>query len=129
MIQKLPPPADRLYETTHKDLDDWEAASALMKTVQVDELLDQHLEAERLLFRLFHEMGVRVYDPTPIHFSCSCTQDRIENILRTFGAEDIANIVDENGQVRTNCEFCNQSYEFSLSDLDRLGIRPNTTKN
>ncbi len=129
MIQKLPPPEERHLEPTHQALDDWEAASALLDTMGADELLDPHVDSHALLFRLYHEMGVRVYDPSPVRFGCSCTRERIENILRTFSAEDIQDIVEDEGQVRANCEFCNETYLFSLTDLDVMGIRPDTLNN
>jgi molecular chaperone Hsp33 len=94
----------------------WREAQLLVETVEDHELLDSDVPVERLLFRLFHERGVRVYDPTPLREECSCNRGRIEKVLRSFSAEAIEESI-EDGRITVKCEFCGTSYEFAPDDF------------
>jgi molecular chaperone Hsp33 len=72
--------------------------------------------AERLLYRLFHEHGVRVFPGTPVADECSCSRDRIRGILEGFSAEEIVEST-EDGRISVNCEFCSKSYEFDPTEF------------
>ena len=91
--------------------DSWREAQLLVETVEDHELLDSDVPVERLLFRLFHERGVRVYDTTPLRDECSCNRGRIENVLRSFNAEAIEESV-EDDRITVKCEFCGEAYDF-----------------
>ena len=91
--------------------DAWREAEALLATIEATELWDPTVGAERLLYRLFHEHGVTVYDATGVHDRCSCSRDKIGAILHGFTAEEIASSV-ENGKIQVDCEFCSTRYEF-----------------
>ena len=91
--------------------DSWREAQLLVETVEDHELLDSDVPVERLLFRLFHERGVRVYDATPLRDECSCNRGRIENVLRSFNAEAIEESV-EDDRITVKCEFCGEAYDF-----------------
>ncbi|WP_311029964.1 Hsp33 family molecular chaperone [Mesorhizobium koreense] len=96
--------------------DAWKETLALMSTVEAVELVDPEVGAERLLYRLFHEHGVRVYDGTEVVDDCSCSREKIKTILDGFTAEEIDSSIEE-GVIRVNCEFCSTSYEFDPAEF------------
>jgi molecular chaperone Hsp33 len=90
--------------------DAWERAQALFSTLADDELIDPEIAPERLLFRLFHEDGVRLFSPKPLRAFCRCSQDRIMDLLRTFPAEERAEMLEPDGLIRVTCEYCSRVY-------------------
>lgn len=98
------------------DQDDaWVEAQSLLGTVKPDELVDPEITVERLLYRLFHERGVRVYDPQPVAPRCRCSREKVEGVLSTFSKEDMADMTVD-GKVVVTCEFCGTKYEFDGAD-------------
>ncbi|HZP09868.1 Hsp33 family molecular chaperone [Methyloceanibacter sp.] len=91
--------------------EDWTRAKALAETVEDHELLDPTLSPDRLLYRLFHEEQVRAYRAIPLETYCSCSRPRVEELLRRFSPEDLADMVVD-GEVWVTCEFCNTRYRF-----------------
>ena len=91
--------------------ENWNRASILLGSVEDHELLDPGLSAERLLYRLFHEDGVRAFEAAPLAFGCRCSRERTLNVLRSFDKAEIDGMV-QNGEIIVTCEFCNQSYKF-----------------
>jgi molecular chaperone Hsp33 len=91
--------------------EDWARAKALAETVEDHELLDPMLPADRLLYRLFHEEQVRAFRAIGLESYCSCSRGRVEELLRRFSAEDLAEMVVD-GEVWVTCEFCNRRYRF-----------------
>jgi len=91
--------------------EDWTRAKSLAETVEDHELLDPMLSPERLLFRLFHEEQVRFYRAIPLQTYCSCSRERVEELLDRFSVEDIAEMTVD-GEVWVACEFCNARYSF-----------------
>jgi molecular chaperone Hsp33 len=94
-------------------LDAWETAQALFETVGEDELIDPTLPSERLLYRLFHETGVRMFEPHGLRAFCRCSQDRIKGVLRSFPTEERAEMVEADGLIRVTCEYCSRVYELT----------------
>ncbi len=94
----------------------WQEAQALIGTIEQTELIDPMVGAERLLYRLFHEQGVRVFEGVHIADRCSCSRERIRGVLDGFTAEEIEESV-ENGRIRVDCEFCSKSYEFDPAEF------------
>jgi len=88
----------------------WTRTQAFFETIGEDELLDPTISAETLLFRLFHEDGVRVFEPKALQAFCRCSQTRIEGVLRSFGAEEQADMVEPDGKIRVTCEYCSTVY-------------------
>src|SRR3546814_1874782 len=80
-----------------------------------DELTDPQVPIERLLFRLFHERGVRVYQPQAVLDRCNCSRDKIKGVLDGFSAEEIEDS-QENGEIAVTCEFCSTTYTFKPQD-------------
>ncbi|HXI86658.1 MAG TPA: Hsp33 family molecular chaperone HslO, partial [Parvularculaceae bacterium] len=88
---------------------------ALLATTEADELLDPALSAEELLYRLYHEDGVRVFKPAPLRAECSCNAEKIAAVLERYDESELADMV-EDGFIRVSCEFCRRDYLF-----DRAG--------
>jgi molecular chaperone Hsp33 len=93
--------------------DAWETAQAYFETLGEDELIDPALPAERLLYRLFHETGVRMFEPRVLRAFCRCSEDRIRGVLRSFPVEERAEMVEADGKIRVTCEYCSRVYELT----------------
>jgi molecular chaperone Hsp33 len=100
------------------EADNWQETRALLSTLGDDELADPAISAERLLFRLYHETGVRVFEPLALEERCTCSADRIEAMLReNFTAEERADMVVD-GEIEVVCEFCSADYHFRPHEFD-----------
>ncbi len=97
--------------------EDWQRARILGDSVEVHELLDPQLEPERLLFRLYHEESVRVFDRAGLQAKCSCSGEKVGAMLGNFSAEDRQQMVEKTGKIEVTCEFCNAFYEFGEEDF------------
>ncbi|MDI3470285.1 MAG: 33 kDa chaperonin HslO [Pseudolabrys sp.] len=95
----------------------WVEGRALVETVEDLELIDPELSSERLVYRLFHEPGVRVFSGKPVVAQCSCSRDRVENMLKSFSQDDRDHMV-EDGAISVTCEFCSTNYKFAPGDVD-----------
>ena len=116
----LPPgdaPAGALVEETPED-DAWAEARALAATVEDHELVDPLLSSERLLFRLFHERGVKVFEPRPLRQACRCTDLRIRDMLRQFTPQERRDMVGDDGRIGVTCEFCSTHRDFDPREFD-----------
>ena len=98
--------------------DAWAEARSLVDTVEDHELLDPTLESERLLYRLFHERGARVFEPVAVHEACRCSRDRVLGMLRGFTEQDRKGLVADDGTLAVTCEFCSRRYEFTLGEVE-----------
>ena len=94
----------------------WTEVKALTQTIESAELTDPQVGTERLLYRLFHEHGVRVFQPTPIVDHCSCSREKVENVLKNFSAEELDSSI-ENGEITVKCEFCSTVYRFNPEEF------------
>ena len=92
--------------------DAWVEGQSLISTVEDVELIDPSLSGERLLYRLFHERGVRVFSPLNLHAQCSCSRDAVSAMLKSFAPKDRAEMV-KDGKVVVTCEFCSSVYQFT----------------
>ena len=100
------------------DPDAWNRACQLANTLTDEELLE--LPTEELLHRLYHEEDIRLYEPSPVTFRCSCSRDRFANNLRNLGEKEIQDIIKEQGSISVNCGFCQQQYDFDSVDAMQL---------
>jgi molecular chaperone Hsp33 len=98
--------------------DAWETAQALFETLGEDELIDPMVAPERLLYRLFHEDGVRMFRPSPLRAFCRCSQERIEGVLRSFPAGERAEMVEDDGKIRVTCEYCSRTYDVEPAAIE-----------
>lgn len=104
---ELPPEGDE----EHVD-EDWNRLSILLQTTEDSELLDSELDGETLAFRLFHEDGVRVFEPRGLKFACPCTRERVANMLRGLPDDDQSEMRAQE-TIDVACEFCNETYVFT----------------
>lgn len=94
----------------------WDEARMLVDTIDADELTDPQVGVERLLFRLFHERGVRAFPAQAVLDRCNCSRDKIKGVLQGFSAEEIDSST-EDGRVTVTCEFCSTSYHYAPDEL------------
>lgn len=113
LLQALPP-----TEQYPAREDDWETAIALTGTVTPEELLS--LSHTELLRRLYHELPVRLFEPSPVRFACSCSPQRSLNALTALGREDALDLVHERGSIEMDCEFCGAHYSYDEADVLKL---------
>src|SRR5437868_2759925 len=101
----------------HKVAEDdaWIEGQSLISTVEDIELIDPDLSGERLLYRLFHERGVRVFQPLPLRAQCSCSREAVASMLASFAPKDRADMV-KDGKVVVTCEFGSSVYQFTPTE-------------
>ena len=104
-------PEGTVAHTVRED-DAWVEGQSLIATVEDVELIDPDLSGERLLYRLFHERGVRVFSPQKLEAKCSCSREAVASMLKSFEAKDRAEMV-KDGKVVVTCEFCSSVYQFT----------------
>ncbi len=109
-LQELP--AQESYKA------DWERVSLLADTVTEEEMLT--LDCEQMLYRLFNEEKVRLYDAEPISFECGCSAEKIESALLTLGEQELQTLLKEQQQINVDCEFCGEKYSFDSVDVQSL---------
>jgi molecular chaperone Hsp33 len=102
------------------DSDDWRRAQLLADTLSDAELMK--LGNREVLRRLFHEDSVRLFDPSPVAFRCSCNRDRVHSALRMLGRDELADLTEDDGSVEVRCEFCGRSYPLDPVDLEQLFV-------
>lgn len=95
----------------------WDRSRALFQTLADDELLDPTISPETLLFRLFHEDGVRLEDARPLKAQCRCSKDRIAAVLGSFDPAERADMVEDDGKIRVTCEYCASVYELDPEEV------------
>lgn len=113
MIQYLPEEGG--FETEAVE-DGWRNAMALMSTVKRRELLDPDISARELLYKLFHEEGVRAYRVKPLDARCRCSRGRIERVLAAMPRDDIEDMKID-GEIVVTCQFCSAQYRFDDAAL------------
>src|SRR5436309_11449295 len=104
-------PKGAVTHTVAQD-DAWVEGQSLIATVEDVELIDPDLSGERLLYRLFHERGVRVFSSLPLRAQCSCSREAVSAMLKSFAPKDRTEMV-KDGKVAVTCEFCSSAYEFT----------------
>lgn len=110
LLQRLPD------ETVDDDV--WQHFQTLTETITQDELL--HLDAQNVLYRLFHETPPRVFEAETLEFACSCSREKVSNMLLLLGGQEVGQVVADEGSVSINCDFCNEQYVFDEHDVNEL---------
>ncbi|MEM8836518.1 MAG: Hsp33 family molecular chaperone [Pseudomonadota bacterium] len=129
IVQFLPESEDRIRhrdlhggdgaeDIEHDEDNAWIEAQALLATVEDHELTDPDIRVERLLFRLFHEQGIRLFDPQPVEDKCSCSGEKIWSVLNSMTDDQLEEVV-KDGRIEVKCEFCGKDYSISPDDLKR----------
>ncbi len=120
LLQHLPE-GEEGRERLHTRLDhpEWEHVRALAETIRANELVDQDLPLETLLWRLFHEEEeVRVLSSVPLSRGCRCSFEYVRDVIGRFGAEERRDMVDDDGFISVDCEFCSRVFPIRLRDFD-----------
>jgi molecular chaperone Hsp33 len=122
LVQKMPPEGLVLQsgDLADEEFEDaWRRAVVFMSSSRDEELLDPSLHPHELLFRLFHEDGVRVFDPLSLEMRCRCSAERVEAMLKSFPRAEIETMKVGDDVVVT-CEFCGHDYAFAEEEIDRI---------
>lgn len=124
MVQHVAPEAGSIRETEEDEEfllgaqdDHWQRVCLLAATVEDHELTDPTLSPEALLYRLFHEEGVRVMPARPVAEKCRCSRERVLSFLKSFGAEELSDMREGDGKIAVTCEFCNTRYRFAPEEI------------
>ncbi|MDP3207312.1 MAG: Hsp33 family molecular chaperone HslO, partial [Methylotenera sp.] len=128
LLQKLPDTMNQItqnQEHSDHDLDTWNRVGHLASTITDDELLN--LPTETLLKRLFNEEDIRLFEASHTAFFCSCSRESVANMLRMLGPDELSSIIEEQGQIEVNCDFCNTHYKFDKIDAVQLLVAEVTT--
>jgi molecular chaperone Hsp33 len=124
MLQRLPTEGGGATAAECEAQEDgWRRAMILMSSSRADELLDARLAPNDLLFRLFHEDGVRVWAPHPLAAKCRCSREKIERIIVALPRADLADLALPDGRLEVTCEFCSKRYEFAPDEVAALKQR------
>ena len=100
------------------DAEAWNHVVTLSQTVTAQELTD--LDAQHVLYRLFHETPPRVFDPEHIEFACTCSRGKVSDMLLMLGGQEVGSVVAEQGSIEVDCDFCNEKYVFDETDVNAL---------
>jgi molecular chaperone Hsp33 len=107
------------FEEAARPADDaWAETTALVETIADDELTDPQIGSERLLYRLFHEHGVRVFEGQGVVHKCSCSRQRIIEIIANLDEKEREEAM-RDGTITTTCEFCSKTYELTRDEVQR----------
>ena len=98
-----------------EDMDLWHTACTLMATCSRDEMLGPSLDPQDLLFRLFHELDVRIQPFRPLRDECRCSPERVERMLATLSDEEKSSLSDDGERIMISCEFCKKEHVYHLS--------------
>jgi molecular chaperone Hsp33 len=96
--------------------DAWTEGQARSRTTQAHELIDPMLSGERLLYRLFNERGVRVFEPMRLAAACRCSAEGVDAMLRSFPPEEVRHMIGDDGMIGVTCEFCSTKRVFNPAD-------------
>ena len=118
MLQKMPEEGGPL-PLGNTDEDDWRRAMILMQSATENELLDDQLSLEELLVRLFHEEGVRVFEPVTVAHACRCSLEKVQDVVTMLPEEDRA-YVEKDGAIEMICEFCSKAYRLDPKTLEQI---------
>jgi molecular chaperone Hsp33 len=102
-----------------EDDDAWAEAKALAATVEDHELIDPTLSSERLLYRLFHERGVRVFEAQSVRDACRCSDERVREMLTSFSAPERQDMVGDDGMIGVTCEFCSTHRIYDPAEFEQ----------
>lgn len=120
LLQRLPTSAGQGADMVDVSDDDWRHAVVMMSSLTSEELLDPALSPSQVLYRLFHEDGVRVYQERAFRAKCRCSRIRVMTTLKSFPKDEIRSLRAEDGKVIVTCEFCKAEYVFDEAALDAL---------
>lgn len=113
MLLQLMPGQDTLQREQF-----WEYAVQLGQTVSETELLT--LDNQTLLYRLYNETDIRLFESRSTRFQCRCNQEKMKQVIKTLGEDDANELLKEQGIIEISCDFCNQKYTFDPIDITMI---------
>ncbi|MBU0499186.1 MAG: Hsp33 family molecular chaperone HslO [Gammaproteobacteria bacterium] len=122
----------QILPSVRHEEEDWNRIGLLTGSVRREELLG--LSPNELLHRLYHEEKIRLFDPEPVAFRCTCSREKVGEALRALGQAELQVMLGGEGLIETTCEFCNRKYSFDAVDIEQLlgpapgHIAPNSTQ-
>jgi len=126
LLQRLPTGASASAEEDEMQAaegdENWNRVLHLASTLTPEELVK--LPGQELLRRLFHEEDLRLFEPDPVFFQCTCSRERVSGILRSLGRREVESVLAERGSVEVRCEFCNRAYRYDAVDVEALFREP-----
>ena len=122
MLERMPGEGGTAAPTGDEAEEGWRSSLALAGTLKEEELLDPLLDGNALLYRLFHEDGVRVYPPRALTTGCRCSRARIHDLLLSMPIEDRADMVVD-GSISVHCQFCNTTEKFAPDEVGLQGMQ------
>lgn len=99
-------------------LNDFEHLATLTETIKAEELFT--LPATDVLWRLYHEEEVTVYDPQDVEFKCTCSRQRCADALKTLPDEEVDSILADEGEIDMHCDYCGNHYLFNAMDIAEI---------
>ena len=128
LIQKLPETKETQQYSSNilnvsdagSDIDGWNRIQQLSSTIKDEELLT--LDAEEIIHRLYYEEDIRMFDAERVSFRCSCSRERVANMLLSLGEEEVKSMIEELTRIEVACEFCNHNYSFDAVDAEQLFV-------
>ena len=115
MLQELP---DTGFADPSQRDNQWEHLTQLANTLTHSELIE--LSFNDLLYRLYNQESVKLFESAALRFQCQCSRDKTLTALTTVGEQELLELIEEQGEILTNCEFCHQHYNFSAQDIKQL---------
>jgi molecular chaperone Hsp33 len=95
----------------------WDNARHLFDTIEDIELVDPDVSSATLLFRLFHESGVRLEPPKPLMDKCTCSDEKLLTTLRQMPKDELKALAEEDGSIAADCQFCGRLYRFPVDRI------------
>ncbi len=115
MLQHMPE-YDNIPQDAKPLEEHWNRAAILLATCKDEELTDPRLHDETLLYRLFHEEGIRIYPSHKLSKGCRCTPEKLQNVLKTLSPDEIQDVAID-GKITMTCEFCNKHFNFTPEEI------------
>jgi molecular chaperone Hsp33 len=112
LLQQLPP---QVSEDEAQRSTQWQHLCTLTETTNAEEILAT--DQQSLLYHLFHQDPLRLFEEEAVHFACSCSRERCLSALLTLGPTELKELLAEEDPIIIDCEFCNQQYAFGAADL------------
>jgi len=112
LLQELPHQDEAIHN------EDWNEMSLLADTLTQNEILS--LDGKEITYRLFNEYDIRQFDPEPVQFECTCSQEKVSKMLLSLDYQEAKNIIHQSEFIEVACEFCNQQYRFDELDISEI---------
>ena len=122
MLQQMPfngGTAGGYGKTEEEAREEWNTDVILLSSLKNSELLDENITAERLLYMLYNEQKITVFDEKPLIFSCRCSKERIKAVISSFADKDFEDVF-KTGQTEIVCEFCGEKYQITKEEVQEI---------